>query len=226
MESAKTKNIDQYKEIHAKNPGFGKSSHLKLIEVFKILKFLNLGKSNAQISILDFGCGKSNLSELLESKCQNLEGEYQFFLYDPAVPEISTIPLDSADFLINTDVLEHIYEEDINKVLKDIFSVSEICYFNISTRLASTILPNGENAHCTVRKASWWLEKIKEFCPNAELLTSAMDEATIVTFETSKLLKFYFNIKHFKLIRKRAFWVYIATWLGLKDFLKTLLGRS
>ena len=41
MDSAKTKNIDQYKEIHAKNPGFGKSSHLKLIEIFKILKFLN-----------------------------------------------------------------------------------------------------------------------------------------------------------------------------------------
>ena len=226
MDSAKTKNIDQYKEIHAKNPGFGKSSHLKLIEIFKILKFLNLGKFNKQVSILDFGCGKSNLSELLGSKCQNLEGEYQFFRYDPAVPEINSIPLDSADFLINTDVLEHIYEEDINKVLKDIFNISEICYFNISTRLASTILPNGENAHCTVREASWWLKKIKEFCPKAELLTSAMDEATIVTFETSKLLKFYFYIKHFKLIRKRAFWVYVATWLGLKDFLKSLLGRS
>lgn len=141
-------------------------------------------------------------------------------------PEINSIPLDSADFLINTDVLEHIYEEDINKVLKDIFNISEICYFNISTRLASTILPNGENAHCTVREASWWLKKIKEFCPKAELLTSAMDEATIITFEISKLLKFYFYIKHFKLIRKRAFWVYVATWLGLKDFLKSLLGRS
>ena len=123
--------------------------------------------------------------------------------------------------------MEHIPKEQLPETFYNIFSRAEkFVFLAICTKPAIAVLPSGENAHCTVREASWWLKKIKEFCPKAELLTSAMDEATIVTFEISKLLKFYFYIKHFKLIRKRAFWVYVATWLGLKDFLKSLLGRS
>ena len=45
--------------------------------------------------------------------------------YDPAIPELSTIPIERADFIVNTDVLEHIPEQDIGDVLEHISAPPE-----------------------------------------------------------------------------------------------------
>ena len=59
--------------------------------------------------------------------------------------------------MISTDVLEHIPEKVIPKTLNQIFErADKFVYLAICTRLAHAILPNGENAHCTVKEPDWW----------------------------------------------------------------------
>ena len=78
-------------------------------------------------------------------------------LYDPAYEEHNILPEKTFDGVISTDVLEHIPEEVIPKTLSQIFERAEkFVYLAICTRLAQAILPNGENAHCTVKEPNWW----------------------------------------------------------------------
>lgn len=110
-------------------------------------------------TILDYGCGQCRMGEHLNLKGATID------YYDPAIEEISDHPVDVYDLVINTDVLEHIPEEDVKDVLQDIRCLSGLVFFNISTRPACTILPNGDNAHCTVKEAEWWDEQLAYFYP-------------------------------------------------------------
>ena len=38
--------------------------------------------------------------------------------------------------------------------------MKKFVYLAICTRLANAILPNGENAHCTVKEPDWWEKHI------------------------------------------------------------------
>ncbi len=145
--------IDQYKHIHA-TKSYGRSSELKAGYVQREL--MHLGKID---KILDYGCGQSSLVDWV-AKMNDAEA----VRYDPAIPQFSTPPTDPVDAAICTDVLEHIPEEDVPDFLGKIRALTPNAYFNVSVRAAIEILPNGENAHCTVRPAKWWGEAIaKEF---------------------------------------------------------------
>lgn len=109
--------------------------------------------------------------------------------FDPAISEISTIPLPHYDLITNTDVLEHLDETEIGTVLDEIARHSDNAIFLIDTREARTILPNGENAHATVRPAEWWLARIRETFPNSELISAADDKALIRTWKAGILSK-------------------------------------
>ena len=62
-----------------------------------------------------------------------------------------------ADCVIALDVLEHIFISDIPNVLRDIFSNSNnLVILNIASYPATARLPNGENAHITIRPSLWW----------------------------------------------------------------------
>lgn len=84
--------------------------------------------------------------------------------------------------MICTDVMEHIPLEEVDRVLAEIRSVSPNAFFNISCVKAAEILPNGENAHCTVRPARWWtarlgaqfdtVRKVRSFNPNSVSLVT------------------------------------------------------
>lgn len=215
MKSDKTRNIEQYENLYKEETKFGTSSYKKLDEICFILKSLSLGSSDRVVNVVDFGCGKSELSSLLQYSCANFPRDYTFYRYDPAIPEICVLPIKSADFLINTDVLEHIHENEIDIILSDIFSISNKCYFNISTRLAKRILPNGENAHVTVRPAEWWLLRLKKYHPSSYLLRSKNDEATIVTFDPGLRVKWYY--KTFSIRRNfKRIWKKIKDWSNKK----------
>jgi hypothetical protein len=114
------------------------------------------------------------------SKC--VDNNVKTFRYDPAIPGIDRIPTDKIDFIINTDVLEHIPIEHLDETLKDIASLSSSVFFNISLRLAHEILPNGENAHCTVYPADWWKNKLEKHFKNVNLIAGGKDDATFITF--------------------------------------------
>ena len=136
--------INQYRAIHAENPDYGAGSrHYEYVRAL----ILYFGFSKA----LDYGCGKGVLAnQLTESGvliCQK---------FDPAIPGYDTLPPNSFEVVINTDVLEHIPEVDLPQFLVSLRSVSENAIIIPHLAKARQILPNGENAHCTIKSPEEW----------------------------------------------------------------------
>jgi hypothetical protein len=101
--------------------------------------------------ILDYGCGKATLQKNIPFPIQN---------YDPFVPEFSARP-QPADLVVCTDVMEHIEPQFVDSVLKDIQSLAkQAVFFQIATRPASKVLPDGRNAHLIQENGNWWLARI------------------------------------------------------------------
>ena len=127
-------------------------------------------------TLINYGCGQTNLHEelsILGAQC---------FRYDPAIPEVSSLPLTKADFLVNTDVLEHIPEAQLDKVISEMASISQRAFINISTRLAAEILPNGENAHCTIKTPDEWNQVLSRHFETVN--TIYVEEGDFATFLT------------------------------------------
>jgi|TARA_B100001059_G_C17838367_1_gene589960 cyclopropane fatty-acyl-phospholipid synthase-like methyltransferase len=148
--------IDLYRSMHEdKNTYQGVSLFKETPNIANIVLI-----TNSQ-TVLDYGCGKgsqytdSHLNILFHINDENI------YMYDPGFPEHENIPEDKFDGVISTDVLEHIPEEIVPKILDEIYSkANKFVYLAICTRLAQAILPNGENAHCTVKEPDWWEKHI------------------------------------------------------------------
>jgi hypothetical protein len=172
-----TRNLSQYVEIHASNRyGRGNSIKRKMLAPWVFLR--------RPKSILDYGAGKNHMVEWFVAPGATVRHRF-----DPAVPEIATIPLLRYDLVTNTDVLEHLDESEIGTVLDDIRACCEDALFLVDTREAKTILPNGENAHATVRPAEWWPACIREFFPASELISSSNGRAYIRTWKAGPFAK-------------------------------------
>ncbi len=152
MSQAQAALIDQYRQLHRESL-YGTSSEEMLGYIQ--MELADLGYGNVK-TILDYGCGQSRLVDWLAKLNDAIP-----YRYDPAIPAFSTIPVSTADLVINTDVLEHILEDHIDETIEKIKSISKNVFFNICTVKAVAHLPNGENAHCTVRPESWWESKLK-----------------------------------------------------------------
>lgn len=136
--------IDQYKEIHATRT-YGDTSIKNLRYIRPQVKVL------APASILDFGCGRSKLVDVLG---QSVGATVK--RYDPAIPEYSAPPEGVSDLLINVDVLEHVPEDKLDAVVGHMARLCRNAIIVIDTVQAEAVLPNGENAHCTLRSHDWW----------------------------------------------------------------------
>lgn len=147
--------VDQYKELH-KNQNLYAGSALTLHKE-SIRQFISAKKCD---TILDYGCGKG-----IQYFKENIHNEYFYgimpSLYDPAVEEYSKLPEGTFDAVICTDVLEHIEEDDIDNILQEIYSKADrLVYLGICNSEADSFLPDGRNAHVTMKHIDWWLEKI------------------------------------------------------------------
>lgn len=147
----KNKNlIEQYKILH-KNPkrkGYGNGYNPNTLNLDHLNKFL---KDNLSKIILDYGCGKGDLTKYLNKS-------YNCYGYDPAINEYNNEHKDkNFDTIVCLDVLEHIPENEIDALLEHIKSYNvNALYFIISTRYAKTLLPDGRNCHETVKPKEWW----------------------------------------------------------------------
>jgi hypothetical protein len=67
--------------------------------------------------------------------------------------------------------MEHIPEEQIPHVFKQISqSATRFVFLAIATDLAIALLPNGENAHCTIKPLDWWVDTWKDVSSNKDLI--------------------------------------------------------
>jgi Methyltransferase domain len=145
--------IEQYRQIHAAGP-YGESSAKNLRFLRPEIALLKPG------SIIDYGCGQSRFLDELR-----LSHDVDLIRYDPAIPQFSQKPNIRADLLINIDVLEHIEEGDLDDVIDDLASLSRNAIIIIDTKPASTFLPDGRNAHVTIRPHLWWRQRLLKHFP-------------------------------------------------------------
>lgn len=108
-------------------------------------------------SLLDYGCGGSDYERSGFDGHQSAKaffGLQQVFRYEPARQ------LDErqvCDAVVCFDVLEHIFISDVPSVLRELFSLARhVLIINVACYPARALLPNGENAHITLRPSAWW----------------------------------------------------------------------
>lgn len=147
--------IEQYAHIH-RSKAYGRTCHGYAVAITACLIDLKPGV------VVEYGCGQSELG-------RTLPHSGRWVRYDPAIPGIDRLDESHADFVINTDVLEHVPEQDVDDVLAHIASLSGKVFFAISTRPALEILPDGRNAHCTVWPASRWKDVLARHFPDITL---------------------------------------------------------
>lgn len=117
-------------------------------------------------SLLDYGCGKALAYDLAEWKREDgtvvrglraIWGIDDITLYDPNYPPYSAVPAGTFDAVISTDVLEHVCEEDLDWLIDELFGFArQFVYCTVACYPASKNLPNGENAHVTLKEPEWW----------------------------------------------------------------------
>ena len=153
--------IEQYRQLHAAAV-YGATS-------IKNLRFLRPEiKLLRPRSILDYGCGQSRLLEGL-----NLGYPAELIRYDPAIPAYSHKPVIAVDLLINVDVLEHIEEADLDAVIGEMASLCRNALIIVDTKPASMVLPDGRNAHVTIRPHAWWRERLSHHFPRLHPVATA-----------------------------------------------------
>ena len=147
--------IKQYELLYKIKKNYGKTS-IKLYDMLKkIINDLNIS------SVLDYGCGKSKLLDLIKKN-----SKIKIFKYDPAIKKYSTLTKNKTDLVICTDVLQHVPLYDLDRVLKEIKSKGIYILFYIKCTNHKTKLPNGTYANCTVYDKKWWLEKLSTYFYN------------------------------------------------------------
>ncbi len=117
-------------------------------------------------TLLDYGSGKgcqyrmTNLNFQDGTEIESIPkywGVETITCYDPGYPPFSDPPDGTFDGVISTDVLEHCPEDDIPWIVGELFSFARrFVFMNAACYPAQKHLPNGENAHTTVKPAEWW----------------------------------------------------------------------
>lgn len=150
----------QIKKLHSES-NWGNSGATWFHEIQRTVKGFGHPLATLEVdSILDYGCGKGTMKEVLE--------KYMFdgkiYEYDPGIEGKEKLPEeDIVDLVISTDVLEHIEPEYLDVVLEEIRAYShKYAFLVIACKPAKAILPDGRNAHLIVEPPDWWLKKLRE----------------------------------------------------------------
>ena len=110
-------------------------------------------------TILDYGSGQSNWTKAdfdLESKKSDIDffNLKKIYKYEPTTEESKKR---IADCVLCIDVLEHIFISDLKNVIDDLYKhTKKLILIQVACYEAKAKLPNGENAHITVRNPMWW----------------------------------------------------------------------
>ena len=166
--------LEYYKHLHEHGdalkdiPAEDMFAGISLVHYLPIIK--DLIDKTAAVSLLDYGAGKAQkyhqpvtIEGVTYSSYPEYFGIEDITLYDPAYTPLSTLPDKKYDGVICTDVLEHCPEQDIPWILEELYRyASKFIVASIACYPASKTLPNGENAHCTIKDPSWWLNHINQ----------------------------------------------------------------
>lgn len=166
--------INAYQTMHSSRHYGSSATELHLETVAGIVRRLQ------PKSILDYGCGRSDLVAHFW-----LDGKRNLGRYDPAIPVYRHMPEGQFDLALVCDVMEHIPMAAVDRVLEEVRSKSPAAVFSISTKPARAKLPDGSNAHCTLLTKMEWTRWIADVFGPVEALHSTLDHE-IVLFAGTK----------------------------------------
>ena len=140
----------ELQKIHQEDEDWGTGPRGNIIYICNFLYVNNVTR------LLDYGCGKGeNLGWFLPIEVSN---------YDPAMYEWSADP-EPEDYLLCTDVLEHIEPECIEDVLEHLISkFNKKALLSISLQKSKKILSDGRNSHILLESEAWWIALLKKYC--------------------------------------------------------------
>ncbi len=116
-------------------------------------------------TLLDYGGGRGTQYDLgaITIGSEVFAGSLEYLgvelvaCFDPALG--GAPPPDKFDVVICVDALEHCDRQDLPWIVRHLFAKARLGVFaNVASYSAAKLLPNGENAHCTVEDAGWWME--------------------------------------------------------------------
>lgn len=154
----------QMREFHRTRKTFSGNGVLKHVSAL-----LEFNQKIGAKSGIDYGCGKGAqyeawLNDPGGTMC-SLEAAlgYAPYKYDPAVPEFEKPPPEPADLVWCVDVLECVPEQDMGDVIDDLFRLAiKGLFVTVASYPAKKTLPNGQNAHVTVKPREWWVAKFDD----------------------------------------------------------------
>lgn len=146
--------LDMYKKMV--NEGY--KNDLFNIKNFKEFLYKAFAEHNIK-TLLDYGSGISDWKNNNFIKNKNISA-IEYFDLDNVFhfePTIANSQKESADCVLCFDVLEHIFISDLINVVNDLYyHASKLIILQVACYEAKAKLPNGENAHVTIRSPIWW----------------------------------------------------------------------
>lgn len=138
---------------------------------FGLIKLFEYDKD---LKALDLGCGRGILARHFKDYTGVDVSEYIVELNKSEYPNkrfrveslhnLKDLKDEKFDLVICADVMEHIPEDKIDDVLKEMSKLDVKKYaFSISTRKSVFLDKNNENLHLTVWKSEKWESKLKEY---------------------------------------------------------------
>lgn len=120
-----------------------------------------LAKRLGSVHVLDYGSSTGKTMKEVRGRMW-IPDTVTDACYDPFVPEFAAEP-SPADFLICTDVMEHVEPECTTAVLDHIQALTKrVAFFSISLRPAHKILSDGRNAHINIRDPEFWMVELQK----------------------------------------------------------------
>lgn len=161
--------IAAYKEMHSTRH-YGDSSTEEYLSIVA-----GVVKERKPVSILDYGCGRSDLAAHFWR-----DGERRIARYDPAIGKYKVMPEGQFDMVLACDLMEHVPMASVEQILADIRSKSSTALFAISTILARAKLPDGRNAHVTILSKAEWTRWVASVFGPVKVLQAKHDHELIL----------------------------------------------
>jgi 2-polyprenyl-3-methyl-5-hydroxy-6-metoxy-1,4-benzoquinol methylase len=141
--------LREQKKLHAAPRGYGGGGH-KWADLVHTLA----GEFGCYDAILDYGAGQGTLGAELARRGLKARN------YDPAVFKFALPPARS-DFVVCTDVLEHIEPDRLDAVIAHLKSLTARALFAVvSVVPTEKTLSDGRQAHICLHDRAWWLAKL------------------------------------------------------------------
>ena len=130
----------------------------------KFPRILNLFDSYECNTILDYGCGSGSLKKYMRKEGHKMP----IIEYDIGIAGKDSPP-PKADLVVCMDVMEHVEEQYVGDVLGHIAKLADkVAYFEICSWEAKAVLPDGRNAHVTVKPHEWWEKELGKHFYNVD----------------------------------------------------------